>query len=61
MADPLLIKLSEEILKEATSGATKDSTEVVSEDEGVTTIEDIVQCLSLMVLLKGNLLTRLML
>ena len=42
LADSLLIKTSEEILKEATSGATKDSTEVVSEDEGVTTIEDIV-------------------
>ena len=26
----------------ATSGATEDSTEVVSEDEGVTTVEDIV-------------------
>ena len=42
MADPLLIKISEETLKVATSGATDDSTEVVSEDEGVTTLEDIV-------------------
>jgi len=41
-ADPLLVKISEDILKEATSGAPEDSTEVVSEDEGVTTIEDIV-------------------
>ena len=39
MADPLLIKISEEALKVATSGATDDSTEVVSEDEGVTTLE----------------------
>ena len=38
-ADPLLIKISEEILKGETSGATKDSTEVVSEDEGITSIE----------------------
>ena len=42
MADPLLIKISEETLKVATSGATDDSTEVVSEDEVVTTLEDIV-------------------
>ena len=42
MADPLLIKISEEALKVATSGDTDDSTEVVSEDEGVTTLEDIV-------------------
>ena len=41
-ADPLLIKTSEDILKEAISWVTEDSTEVVSEDEGVTTIEDIV-------------------
>ena len=42
MADPLLIKVSEDMLKVATSGATNDSTEVVSEDEGVRTLEDIV-------------------
>ena len=42
MADPLLIKISEETLQVATSGVTADSTEVVSEDEGVTTLEDIV-------------------
>ena len=41
-ADPLLIKISEDILKVATSGATNDSIEVVSEDEAVTTLEDIV-------------------
>ena len=42
-ADQRLIKISEEIRKGETSGATKDSMEVVSEDEGVTSIEEIVR------------------
>ena len=41
-AETLLINMAEGIMKEATSGVPDDPTEVVSEDEGVTSLEEIV-------------------